>query len=108
MPPVPDPNLQRQVVKPGEIAPFVPPPPDDLDLWSYIDEMKAAGVDPLMVGLLMVFTLGIGNYAQTKLKVQGLTPFVDGPSGARTLRTDWFNGTVTSSRPRSTPVVSFC
>jgi imidazolonepropionase-like amidohydrolase len=42
MPPVPDPNLQRQVVKPGEIAPFVPPPPDDLDLWSYMDDTKAA------------------------------------------------------------------
>jgi len=42
MPPVPDPNLQRQVVKPGEIAPFVSPPPDDLDLWSYMDETKAA------------------------------------------------------------------
>jgi imidazolonepropionase-like amidohydrolase len=42
MPPVPDPNLQRQVVKPGEIAPFVSRPPDDLDLWSYMDETKAA------------------------------------------------------------------
>jgi len=42
MPPVPDPNLQRQVVKSGEIAPFVPPPPDDLDLWSYMDDTKAA------------------------------------------------------------------
>ena len=37
-----DPNLQRQVVKPGEIAPFVPPPPDDLDIWAYMDDAKAA------------------------------------------------------------------
>jgi hypothetical protein len=42
MPPLPDPNLQRQVVKPGEIAPFVPPPPDDLDIWAYMDDAKAA------------------------------------------------------------------
>ena len=42
MPPLPDPNLQRQIVKPGEIAPFVPPPPDDLDIWAYMDDAKAA------------------------------------------------------------------
>jgi imidazolonepropionase-like amidohydrolase len=41
MPPVPDPNQQRQVVKPGELAPFVPPPPDDLDMWAYMDDAKA-------------------------------------------------------------------
>ncbi len=42
MPPLPDPNLQRQVVKPGDIPPFIPPPPDDLDIWAYMDGAKAA------------------------------------------------------------------
>ena len=41
MPPVPDPNLQRPVVKPGEIPPFIVPPPDDLDLWAYMDDVPS-------------------------------------------------------------------
>ncbi|MBI4486558.1 MAG: amidohydrolase family protein [Acidobacteria bacterium] len=49
MPPVADPNLQRRVVKPGEIPPFIVPPPDDLDLWAYMDDAKAAAETTYLV-----------------------------------------------------------